>query len=71
MVLSITGGLVGVILGVGGSLVLANSAGWTAIIAPQGVLLAFGFAGAVGIFFGSYPAHKASRLSPIEALRYE
>ncbi|HPT97997.1 MAG TPA: ABC transporter permease [Armatimonadota bacterium] len=71
MVLSITGGLVGVILGVGGSLLLANSAGWTAIIAPQSILLAFGFAGAVGIFFGSYPAHKASRLSPIEALRYE
>ena len=68
VVLSVTGGLVGIALGVGTSLLLANSAGWTASIAPQSIFLAFGFAGIVGVFFGSYPAHKASPLNPIEAL---
>ncbi|MBI3946067.1 MAG: ABC transporter permease [Armatimonadetes bacterium] len=71
VVLSVTGGLVGIGLGVGGSLLLAQTAGWQASIAPHAIILAFGFSGAVGIFFGIYPAHKAAGLNPIEALRYE
>ena len=71
VVLSLIGGLLGTILGIGGSLAMANLSQWQAIIDPKSVLLAFAFSAAVGIFFGFYPARKASRLDPIEALRHE
>ena len=71
VVLSLIGGLLGTILGIGGSLGMANLSQWQAIIDPKSVLLAFAFSAAVGIFFGFYPARKASRLDPIEALRHE
>jgi putative ABC transport system permease protein len=71
IVLSLIGGILGVILGVGGSFAMSTYSQWRAIIDPQSILLAFGFSAAVGIFFGFYPAHKASLLDPIEALRHE
>ncbi len=69
--LSLLGGIIGILVGVGGSYVLTEFFGWTTLIAPGAVALAFLFAFAVGIFFGIYPARKASLLHPIEALRYE
>ena len=70
-VLSTMGGLIGVVLGVGISFSLSQFAGWTAVVTPQAVWLAFVFSAAVGVVFGLWPARKASLLSPIEALRYE
>ena len=69
--ISIVGGLIGVLLGIAVSRLVAAKAGWPVVVSPQSVLLAFGVAGFVGIFFGFYPARKASRLDPIDALRYE
>jgi len=69
--LSLIGGAIGILLGIGGSMLIAQFAGWRTELSPGSIVLAAGFAGAVGIFFGYYPAKKASRLLPIEALRYE
>lgn len=69
--LSLIGGAIGVLLGLFGSIIIAELGGWPTIIQVQSVFLAFGFAASVGIFFGFYPARKAARLDPIEALRYE
>jgi len=69
--LSVIGGVVGILGGVSGSKILSLLAGWPTIIAPFSIFLAFGFSAIVGIFFGFYPAYKASLLDPIEALRYE
>jgi putative ABC transport system permease protein len=69
--LSAVGGLMGVAIGVLVAVVIANLAEWSTDVSVQAVALAFAFAGAVGVFFGFYPAQKASRLDPIEALRYE
>jgi putative ABC transport system permease protein len=69
--ISVLGGLIGVLLGVAVSKLIAAKAGWPIVVSPESILLAFGVAGFVGIFFGFYPARKASRLDPIEALRYE
>jgi putative ABC transport system permease protein len=69
--LSIAGGAIGIALGVGTSRFLAWKQRWPIVLSPTAVLLAFGFSAAIGIFFGFYPAQKASRLDPIEALRYE
>jgi putative ABC transport system permease protein len=71
VVLAVTGGSIGILLGVGGSALISRFAGWSTIVDPATVLLAFGFSAAIGIFFGFYPARKASRLDPIEALRHE
>lgn len=71
LILSLIGGGVGIIIGISSSKILSMLLGWPTIISPFSILLAFGFSGVVGIFFGFYPAYKASLLNPIEALRYE
>jgi putative ABC transport system permease protein len=69
MMLSITGGIVGILVGAGGALALSPVVPTT--ITPWAVAIAFFFSAGVGVFFGVYPAWKASMLDPIEALRYE
>jgi putative ABC transport system permease protein len=69
--LSLIGGVIGIAAGVGSAEALSYFAEWRTLVAPQAIALAFGFAAAVGVFFGFYPARKAARLDPIEALRYE
>jgi len=69
--LSVAGGTVGIILGVGASLLISYFADWSTLVSPGSVLLAFLFSALVGVFFGYYPARKAAFLDPIEALRYE
>jgi putative ABC transport system permease protein len=71
LILSLIGGVAGIIAGISSSELISMLAGWTTIVSPLSILLAFGFSGMVGIFFGFYPAYKASLLDPIEALRYE
>ena len=69
--LSSVGGLIGIICGIGASRILSAYAHWPTLISLSSVAIAFLFSAAVGIFFGFYPARKAARLDPIEALRYE
>jgi putative ABC transport system permease protein len=71
LVLSLIGGIIGILLGVLASQLIAQFLKWPTLIAPSALLLSSGFAAAVGIFFGFYPARKAAGLDPIEALRYE
>ncbi|MFA4916095.1 MAG: ABC transporter permease [Syntrophales bacterium] len=71
LILSIMGGVIGILGGISGSKILSLIAGWPTIVKPFSIFLAFGFSAIVGIFFGFYPAYKASLLDPIEALRYE
>ena len=69
--LSLIGGLIGIALGVAGAQIIAVLADWPMQLEAYAPIMAFGFAAFVGIFFGFYPARKAARLDPIEALRYE
>lgn len=69
--LSVIGGLIGIALGIATSNLLAAKMNWPTLTSPTAVVVAFLFSAAVGIFFGFYPARKAARLDPIEALRYE
>jgi putative ABC transport system permease protein len=71
VVISAAGGLIGVILGVIASFGIARSLHWATVVSPWSVLLAFGTAAAVGVFFGWYPAKRAAQLDPIVALRRE
>ena len=71
VLISITGGLIGVILGCGASFIIKTVANWPVFIQPWSVLLSFAVCTFTGVFFGWYPAKKAASLDPIEALRYE
>jgi putative ABC transport system permease protein len=71
LVLSLLGGMIGILLGVVGSSAISSFAKWPTIITVFSILLSFGFSIGIGIFFGFYPARKAALLNPIDALRYE
>ncbi len=71
LILSLIGGLIGVLLGILSAELLSFFAGWTILISTYSIVLSFGFSGLVGIFFGFYPAYKASLMNPIDALRHE
>jgi len=71
LTLCILGGAAGILLGVGTTVVLARVMQWNTLISPTAVVVAFGFSALVGLFFGIWPARRAARLDPIDALRYE
>jgi putative ABC transport system permease protein len=71
LILSLIGGILGIAIGISGTYVLSTFAEWPTLLSVKAILLAFAFAGSVGVFFGFYPARKASLLNPIEALRFE
>jgi putative ABC transport system permease protein len=71
LTLSLIGGVIGIIVGVSTSMVLSSISGWPTVVSAVSIMLAFSFSGFIGIFFGFYPAYKASLLNPIDALRYE
>jgi putative ABC transport system permease protein len=69
--LSVVGGAIGIVLGIGASQIISSKMGWPVLTSASSILLAFAFSSGVGVFFGFYPARKASQLDPIDALRYE
>jgi len=71
MVLSAAGGLIGIASGIGGALALASTMGWPFVLSPLWIFVAFGISMAIGVVFGFYPARKAARMNPIDALRFE
>jgi len=71
VVLSLLGGFIGILVGIGGSKLISHFAGWQTLVSILSVIVAFLFSALVGISFGFFPAFKASKLNPIEALRYE
>jgi putative ABC transport system permease protein len=71
LVLSLVGGVIGIVLGITASQLISQFFKWPTLISASAILLSFSFAGGIGVFFGFYPARKASNLDPIEALRYE
>jgi putative ABC transport system permease protein len=71
IVMSLLGGVIGLLVGYGGAILLGHLTGWNTVVPVSAVFIAVGFSAAVGVFFGYYPARKAAALNPIQALRYE
>ena len=71
VMLTLIGGVIGIALGVAGATIVSKILSWPTLISIQSITVAFFFSGAIGIFFGFYPARKAAGLNPIDALRYE
>jgi putative ABC transport system permease protein len=71
MLLSVIGGIIGILLGLAASNIVASAMSWPVVVMANSVILSFLVCTAIGVFFGWYPARKASELDPIEALRYE
>jgi putative ABC transport system permease protein len=71
MLLSITGGLIGIIVGIAASKIIGSIMSWPVVVLPSSEILSFAVCTIIGIFFGWYPAKKAASLDPIDALRYE
>jgi len=69
--LSSVGGIIGIVVGIAASKTIAVTRHWPTLISPTAIIAAFSVSALIGIFFGFYPARKAARLDPIEALRYE
>jgi len=71
ILISITGGIIGVLLGIGATKIITSLLSWPTLVSESSIMLSFAVCAITGVFFGYYPAQKASRLDPIEALRYE
>jgi putative ABC transport system permease protein len=71
IIMTVIGGTIGVVAGIGGAKLLTMIVGWPTIILPEAVVIAFLFSLIVGVSFGLYPANKASKMNPIDALHYE
>lgn len=71
LIVCLIGGLIGVLLGLGAAALVSYFAQLPPLLSWNSIFIAFGFSSAIGIFFGLYPANKAAKLDPIEALRYE